>query len=59
MLKEGESFKDVYRKELLERRKRYESEVKRLKGLSRTYGPEELMVLVRRGSKEEQSVLIS
>jgi len=60
MLKEGESFKDVYGKELLERKKkRYESEVKRLKGLSKTYGPEEFMVLVRKVLKDEQSVMIS
>lgn len=60
MLKEGESFKDVYGREMLERKKkRYESEVKRLKGLSKTYGPDEFIVLVRRFLKEEQSVLIS
>ncbi len=60
MLKEGASFKDVYGKELMERKKKkYESEVKRLKGLSKTYGPEEFMVLVRRVLKEEQSVLTS
>jgi transposase len=60
MLKEGESFKDVYGKELLERKKKnYEREVKRLKGLSRTYGEEEFMGLVRKVLKEEQSILIS
>ncbi len=60
MLKEGEDFKDVYGKELLERKKKkYESEVKRLRRLSKTYGSEEFMVLVRKVLKEEQSVLIS
>jgi hypothetical protein len=60
MLNDEESFKDVYGKELLERKKkRYESEVKRLKGLSKTYGPDEFMVLVRRVLKEEQRALLS
>ncbi|MHA1495699.1 MAG: IS110 family transposase, partial [Candidatus Thorarchaeota archaeon] len=60
MLKEKEDFDDVYGKELLERKKKkYESEVKRLKGLSKSYGAEEFMVLVRKVLKEEQSILIS
>ncbi len=60
MLQEGASFKDVYGNELLERKKkRYEREVKRLKGLSKTYGAEEFMGLVRRVLKEEERALTS
>lgn len=60
MLKDGTDFDDVYGKELMERKKKkYASEVKRLKGLSKSYGAEEFMVLVRKVLKEEQSVLIS
>ena len=61
MLSEGSAFNDVYSRELLERKKkRYESEVKRLRRLSKVYGSEEFRQLIKRALRaDEQSVLVT
>ncbi len=60
MLKEGESFNDIYNREMVERKKKkYEYEKKRLKRLSREYGAAEFRQMIRGVLEREQTILTS
>ncbi len=59
MLTEGEVFKGVYERGFLERkRKRYEQEVRRLRRVSKKYGGEEFLEMIRTVVGEESRVLL-